>query len=101
MKKQLIHIAARKNIIAALIACVFFQPLLLVLAVDMNQIQNSYKKLGGSQQNLSDWQAMLHDTNDLPINDKLKRVNEFFNRHIAYGENIDVWGQDDYWATPM
>jgi predicted transglutaminase-like cysteine proteinase len=32
--------------------------------------------------------------------DKLLRVNEFFNRRIAFVDDLTVWGQTDYWATP-
>ncbi len=32
---------------------------------------------------------------------RLVAVNDFFNRRIAYGEDIDVWGQQDYWASPL
>lgn len=31
----------------------------------------------------------------------LKRVNEFFNRTIAFMDDATVWGQSDYWATPL
>lgn len=36
--------------------------------------------------------------NDL---ERLKKVNEFFNRTIAFGDDTTVWGQSDYWATPL
>lgn len=36
--------------------------------------------------------------NDL---ERLKKVNEFFNRTIAFGDDATVWGQEDYWATPL
>ena len=85
----------------AVISYVVVQPLLPALALDMNQVQLTFQKMGGRPQALLDWQKLLHDAKDLPIADKLKRVNEFFNRHIAFGEDIDVWGQEDYWATPM
>lgn len=74
---------------------------LSAIALDLTQIQASFKKLGGRQEALTEWQTMLHDANDLPVKEKLKRVNEFFNRHISYAENRDVWGKDDYWATPL
>ena len=32
---------------------------------------------------------------------QLKVVNDFFNRRIAYREDIDNWGQLDYWASPL
>jgi len=32
---------------------------------------------------------------------RLRAVNDFFNRRIAYREDIDNWGQLDYWASPL
>lgn len=84
-----------------IIACALSQAQLCAMALDMTQIQATYKKMGGSPQALTEWQTMLHDANDLPVDGKLKRVNEFFNRHIIFAENKDIWGQDDYWATPL
>ena len=72
-----------------------------VLALDMGQVQLSFRKMGGQSHVLTEWQIMLRDANELPVDDKLKRVNEFFNRHMAFVENKEVWGKDDYWATPL
>jgi predicted transglutaminase-like cysteine proteinase len=88
-------------VLMALVSYMLCQPLLSAFALDMTQIQATFQKMGGRPQALLDWQKLLHDAKDLPINDKLKRINEFFNRHITFGEDIDVWGQEDYWATPM
>jgi predicted transglutaminase-like cysteine proteinase len=33
--------------------------------------------------------------------DRLKRVNDFFNRQITFGEDSVIWNQPDYWATPL
>ncbi|MFM8898563.1 MAG: transglutaminase-like cysteine peptidase [Burkholderiales bacterium] len=32
---------------------------------------------------------------------KLRGVNEFFNRRVLFRDDMDVWGQNDYWATPL
>jgi predicted transglutaminase-like cysteine proteinase len=32
---------------------------------------------------------------------KLKQVNDFFNRRTHFGEDSDIWGSQDYWATPL
>jgi predicted transglutaminase-like cysteine proteinase len=32
---------------------------------------------------------------------RLPLVNEFFNRRILYREDQEVWGQNDYWASPL
>lgn len=33
--------------------------------------------------------------------EKLKQINDFFNHKVNYAEDIDLWGQTDYWATPL
>jgi predicted transglutaminase-like cysteine proteinase len=32
---------------------------------------------------------------------ELKAINDFYNRRLAYKEDIDNWGQIDYWASPL
>ncbi|CAN5706394.1 transglutaminase-like cysteine peptidase [soil metagenome] len=32
---------------------------------------------------------------------KITAVNQFFNRRITYAEDSDVWGEIDYWASPL
>jgi predicted transglutaminase-like cysteine proteinase len=51
-------------------------------------------------QRLHDWQSLI--THSLHLNDaaKLQAVNAFFNQHIRYGDDLEVWGQVDYWASP-
>jgi predicted transglutaminase-like cysteine proteinase len=98
MKKQSTNLVLRVVMIAIIVV---LGCLKITLALDMNQIQMSYRKMGGSPEMLTEWQMMLREANELPVNGKLKRVNEFFNRHIAFVENRDVWGRDDYWATPL
>ncbi|NBA93372.1 transglutaminase-like cysteine peptidase [Pseudomonas sp. R5(2019)] len=50
---------------------------------------------------LQDWHALIADSTTLSDAEKLQLVNAFFNRHIQYGEDSDVWGQVDYWASPL
>ena len=33
--------------------------------------------------------------------DKLRKANDFFNRCIAFDDDVTIWGQSDYWATPL
>jgi predicted transglutaminase-like cysteine proteinase len=32
---------------------------------------------------------------------QLQAVNQFFNRRIAFKDDTEVWGQADYWASPL
>jgi predicted transglutaminase-like cysteine proteinase len=33
--------------------------------------------------------------------DRLAVVNDFFNKRVAFKDDMEVWGQIDYWATPL
>lgn len=32
---------------------------------------------------------------------KVGRVNDFTNQHVMFVDDIDLWGMDDYWASPL
>ena len=46
-------------------------------------------------------QAVMQASIDLDDDGKLQALNQFFNRRIQSREDIDVWGQVDYWASPL
>ena len=55
-----------------------------------------------SAQKFRDWQKLVAETREISSPDqKLQKVNEIFNRRIRFVEDMDAWGQSDYWATPM
>lgn len=47
------------------------------------------------------WRTMLAETGNLDDEEKLRRVNTFFNRRTAFEDDIVIWQQKDYWATPL
>lgn len=47
------------------------------------------------------WQAMLAQAAGLDEQEKLRMVNGFWNNVLIGGEDISIWGQVDYWATPL
>jgi predicted transglutaminase-like cysteine proteinase len=46
-------------------------------------------------------QPLLAQAASLDEEARLPIVNEFFNRRIVYREDQEVWGQADYWASPL
>jgi predicted transglutaminase-like cysteine proteinase len=46
-------------------------------------------------------QPLLAQAAALDDEAKLQAINQFFNRRVRYAEDIEVWGQVDYWATPL
>ncbi|SBR50298.1 MULTISPECIES: transglutaminase-like cysteine peptidase [unclassified Halomonas] len=50
---------------------------------------------------IDDWLAMIERLRDARLGDQLREVNDFFNRKVRWRDDIDIWGQEDYWATPL
>lgn len=63
-----------------------------------NKIRNQYDD--DALERVQDWQQLLNTSHTLPIDEKLYQVNNFFNE-LEFVDDIDHWGKDDYWATPV
>ena len=50
---------------------------------------------------LSALQALLQHSATLDDEARLAAVNAFFNRRLVFAEDSEVWGQADYWASPL
>ena len=46
------------------------------------------------------WEDLINSNTTNTDREKLEKVNNFFNR-MDYVEDIVLWGQNDYWATPI
>lgn len=55
---------------------------------------------GGAELRIRKWQDLIHNSARLSDRQKLEQVNDFFNG-ARFTDDITVWGQDDYWATPL
>lgn len=47
------------------------------------------------------WRDFLGSVGGGTDMDKLRKVNEFFNRNVRFVDDLANWGQNDYWATPL
>jgi len=65
-------------------------------------LQRMTQRFGpGAQQPVKDWRKLVDDAQNLAEAEKLRRVNDFFNRRIRFDDDDRIWGQTDYWATPL
>lgn len=73
------------------------------LGVDFDRLQQVLLGRFGSDRIplLLEWKRMLGEGQKAQEPDKLRRVNDFINRRIAFDDDASVWGQNDYWATPV
>lgn len=46
------------------------------------------------------WRALREELATEADENKLARVNDFFNRHVRHMDDRQAWGRPDYWATP-
>ena len=53
-----------------------------------------------AQQRLKDWKRLNNLIEKAPVDRQLELVNRFFNR-AEFVDDIDHWGKEDYWATPV
>jgi predicted transglutaminase-like cysteine proteinase len=47
------------------------------------------------------WRSLIASTSSLSDSERLKRVNDFFNRQMLFVDDSDNWAKPDFWATPM
>jgi len=70
---------------------------------DFNKFSGLAKLRYGEEayKNVLELQELITRLKSAPEAEKLKQINDFFNRKINFAEDIDLWGQSDYWATPL
>ncbi|MEB1083530.1 transglutaminase-like cysteine peptidase [Citrobacter portucalensis] len=73
---------------------------------DFVAIDNSTQRLYGvatpqARQRIDEWAALLKSQPGSEVREKLTRVNQFFNKRLEFKDDMVVWRQQDYWATPI
>jgi predicted transglutaminase-like cysteine proteinase len=75
---------------------------LSVQAVDPDRLLKSAQKYGPkAAANALALQQVMMSVAGRDDAAKIKAVNDFYNQRLAYVEDIDNWGQVDYWASPL
>ena len=75
----------------------------LAFAYDIERLQQQLVALFGPARVslLRDWQKTLTEAKPVGEKEKLARINNFFNKRIEFTDDLSVWNQSDYWATPV
>jgi len=63
-----------------------------------DRVEQEYGK--DARKRVKNWQTLVNENQSGSEKDKLHQVNRFFNR-IRFVDDIRVWQQEDYWATPV
>lgn len=74
-----------------------------IAAPDLDKTQALAQQRYGARafETVGAWRRLIEESRALPDPEKLTRVNTFFNRRILFQTDMEVWGQEDYWATPL
>jgi predicted transglutaminase-like cysteine proteinase len=74
-----------------------------IAAPDLDKTQALAQQRYGARaaETVGAWRRLIEESRVLPDNDKLTKVNAFFNRRMLFEDDIVVWQQVDYWATPL
>jgi len=73
-------------------------------ATDFTKLANlASQRYGDSARSaVSRLQTTVNELKSASDIEKVKRINEFFNTEIKYfDDDINIWGETDYWATPL
>lgn len=89
------------QILAVTAACLFMQS--AYTAPDFDQLLKTLTARWGPSAvpRFSNWRELISGLAASAEPDRLKRVNEFFNRQIRFGTDPEIWKDVDYWATPL
>lgn len=66
-----------------------------------DKLRQSMRSLGGDERVLDEWTQLITNLKSAKPERKLQSINQFFNRKLLYTEDMEIWGQSDYWATPL
>lgn len=64
----------------------------------LRQVEQDYGNY--ARQRVLIWYQLINGYNDARALEKLELVNNFFNQ-LAFVNDSELWGQEDYWATPL
>ena len=98
------RLRALKQTLGACFTALFFSLALSVIAApDLDKMLLLAQQRYGTSgvKTVQQWRAILDQTRALSETEKISRINEFFNRSIAFRDDQELWGVPDYWATPL
>ncbi len=89
------------SVLVLILQCITFLVIAETLLLDEKVLSYVEKKYGlPARYRLEKWDALMRIDKNTPENEKLQRVNDFFNKIRFISDQIH-WKQKDYWATPV
>lgn len=75
----------------------------LLAAPNVDRIQELAQQRYGQRglQAMQSWRDQVNALKRAPEEDQVRRINEFVNKRIFFSDDLSVWNEKDYWATPL
>lgn len=67
----------------------------------MQQAEILHEPDRAARKRLQAWHALLDQHREGNTPAKLESINHFFNAQLVFADDIVIWGETDYWATPV
>jgi predicted transglutaminase-like cysteine proteinase len=96
--------ASIRLILAVIIALMIAVPVITetLFRFDKEFLKKAEEKCGSeAPTRFTAWEDLIHKDKSPSDREKLKKVNDFYNSRIRFVSDIDLWGMQDYWATPI
>ena len=86
----------------ALVAALLSAALPGAQAFDASRLQSAAASLGPrGERSAAELQDVISRSQKLDDAGRLERINAFFNRRVAFVNDLEAWGETDYWASPL
>lgn len=101
----IIHSTSLKRVLHSMLAALLLYGVALMCAAGYD-----YERLGllasqrygeEAQRDIQSLQRLIAEIKTASDAEKLRKINDFFNNKIMMGEDLAIWGQSDYWSTPL
>ncbi len=92
----------RRRLLAGLLGLAALGVLHPGVAWNADRMSQAAARLGPTaREGVRELQALLGTIGRLDESRRAVAVNDFFNRRVAFAEDIDVWGVADHWSSPL
>lgn len=65
----------------------------------LNKVERKYGR--ETHNRLTSWEKLIGKSRNLSDREKLENANDFFNSRIRFVSDFQLWGVQDYWASPI
>lgn len=99
-----LHIILRRpTMLAAFALSLLLWHVHITAAYDFDKLAGFARERYGEEtyRDILQLEQLVSQIKTAPEVERLKKINDFFNQKILFADDTAVWGQSDYWATPL